>query len=94
MKVVLFCFYQACFYRSQAKNVVHKLILFGQVVLMVYTEIPIIHSSLFGEGNMEFLPIMLISVYTGVGLIYCYLEFIGKVVLGKGETVSGKKKNK
>ena len=61
------------------------MLLAGQFLLMVYTEVPIIHSTVFGAGNMEFLPIMLISVFCGVGLIYCYLEFMYKTLV-KDET--------
>ena len=61
---------------------------------MIYTEIPVIHSRIFGDGNMEFLPIMIISVYTGIGLIYCYLEFAFGIFVGNYDKSGLKSENK
>jgi alpha-1,3-glucosyltransferase len=96
LKLALFAVYQACFYRNSknGKRVIHKIILFGQFLLMIYTEIPVIHSSIFGDGKMEFLPIMMISVYTGIGLIYCYLEFVFGILVGNHSKSDSKSENK
>lgn len=96
LKLALFAVYQACFYRNSknGKSIIHKIILFGQALLMIYTEIPVIHSRIFGDGNMEFLPIMIISVYTGIGLIYCYLEFAFGIFVGNYDKSGLKSENK
>ena len=47
--------------------------LFGLVVVYIYYAI--VHACVFHE-NLEFLPLMAVSVYCAVGVIYCWLKFL------------------
>ncbi|KAI8609501.1 glycosyl transferase [Chytriomyces sp. MP71] len=48
-----------------------RLYLYGMVPVYVYAEV--LHPLMFTDGWLEFLPLMLVSVYCGVGVLYSFV---------------------
>lgn len=46
-------------------------------VLLVEFYASVAHVLIFGEGHMEFLPLMITSVYCGAGVMYCWSLMVG-----------------
>ncbi|CAO3669641.1 unnamed protein product [Umbelopsis ramanniana] len=51
-----------------------RLYLVGLVVLQLYTDV--LHTVIFGTGKLEFLPLMMISIYTALGVCYGWLRLM------------------
>lgn len=62
---------------SPLRAVLHpleRLYLVGLVVLQLYTDV--LHTVIFGTGKLEFLPLMMISIYTALGVCYGWLRLM------------------
>ncbi|KAJ3255222.1 glycosyl transferase [Chytriomyces hyalinus] len=52
-------------------SIIEKTYLYGLIPLFVYAEL--LHPVVFSRGQLEFLPLMMISVYCSVGVVYSFI---------------------
>lgn len=55
-------------------NPVERLYVMGLWLLQLYTDV--LHTVIFGTGKLEFLPLMMTSVYTAVGVCYVWVRLM------------------
>ncbi|KAG2178076.1 hypothetical protein INT43_003329 [Umbelopsis isabellina] len=55
-------------------NSVERLYVLGLLLLQLYTDV--LHTVIFGTGKLEFLPLMMTSVYTAVGVCYVWVRLM------------------
>jgi alpha-1,3-glucosyltransferase len=61
-------------------NPLERLYLVGLIALQLYTDV--LHTVIFGTGKLEFLPLMMISIYTAVGVCYGWARLMLDFITG------------
>ncbi|CAO3664228.1 unnamed protein product [Umbelopsis vinacea] len=61
-------------------NPLERLYLVGLIALQLYTDV--LHTVIFGTGKLEFLPLMMISIYSAVGVCYGWARLMLDYITG------------
>ncbi|TPX48924.1 hypothetical protein SeLEV6574_g01777 [Synchytrium endobioticum] len=64
---------------SFALHNIDRMYIHGMVLTHLYVEYT--HHLLFPDGKLEFLPLMIVSVYSSVGIMYVYINIITKTMM-------------